>query len=342
MRHTYLFAALLALCSVDAAAQATFNVPFDQGNVGGWTYGPPQLIEPNGGNPGSWLHTPLVDTFAPMLRSTALDTPFTGDYRAAGVTALGFDLITVSTQFPFAREATLILSDDQGNAAYWLGTEQVPQPAEGWKAIDYAVPSQSATMPAGWISLNGGDPDAVWNAVITNVTQVMVFYGDPTFFFIFDQWNVGCDNMRLTYFPTGENYCTGKLNSAGCIAISTASGTPSATDPSPFVLGAVDVVNQKPGLVFYGLAPAAIPFQGGTLCVQPPVGRTLPQSSSGNVGPADCSGAYALDFNVLIQAGAPGLVAGAAVYTQHWYRDPMLADGFGTALSDGLLFAIRP
>jgi hypothetical protein len=33
--------------------------------------------------------------------------------------------------------------------------------------------------------------------VIQNVSRVQFFYGDPTFFFIFQQWEVGADNIRI-------------------------------------------------------------------------------------------------------------------------------------------------
>jgi len=31
---------------------------------------------------------------------------------------------------------------------------------------------------------------------------VQFFYGDPTFFFIFQQWEVGADNVRIEGVPT--------------------------------------------------------------------------------------------------------------------------------------------
>jgi len=51
-------------------------------------------------------------------------------------------------------------------------------------------------MPPGWFVFDVGDPDATWNAVITNVTQITFFYGDPTFLFFDDIWNTGADNVR--------------------------------------------------------------------------------------------------------------------------------------------------
>ena len=96
------------------------------------------------------------------------------------------------------------------------------------------------------------------------------------------------------------------------------------------------MLNNKPGLLFYGLqGPATLPFLGGTLCVQPPLARTPVQSSGGNPLPDDCSGTYAFDFNALIQSGdAPLLVPGATANAQWYQRDP--DDPFAAGVSDAL------
>jgi len=137
-------------------------------------------------------------------------------------------------------------------------------------------------------------------------------------------------------------YCTAKPNSLGCVPAVTWSGIPSATAPDPFDVGARDVLSQQFGILFYGYAPALTPFQGGTLCVQPPITRTPVQTSGGNPPPGgDCSGEYHLDFNAWIQSGIdPGLTPGTTVFAQHWSRDPQAASG--TGLSDALQFTVRP
>ena len=142
--------------------------------------------------------------------------------------------------------------------------------------------------------------------------------------------------------PAVEAYCTGKPNSQGCTPAMDWSGTPSASSASPFLLTCADVLNQKSGLLFYGFASAALPFQGATLCVLPPVKRTDLQNSLGNaLPPEDCSGAFAFDMNAEIQSGADALlVRGAAVFAQYWARDP--AASFGTSLSNAVLFEIAP
>jgi hypothetical protein len=150
--------------------------------------------------------------------------------------------------------------------------------------------------------------------------------------------------LQITYTPPAPTvYCTPKIDSAGCVPSIGYSGTPDANAGSGFSITLANTLNQKSGLLFYGTHGAAsAPFQGGTMCVNPPNVRTPIQNSNGNATPPDdCSGSFALDFNVRIASGAdPALVAGATVWAQYWSRDPV--DPFTTNLSDALRFAIQP
>lgn len=181
-------------------------------NVGLWTYGFGVSTPSSGGNPDWYLRTEGLDTFAPQLR-TRLDSIFTGDYRARNVTALGVDLVTFAVDFSAGgRPLSLLLIEDNGTpgdssddwAAYTIGGSNIPLPGEGWKSFSFAVPSQSATLPAGWNVIQFGpnspaNPD--WNQVITDVDEVRFFYGDPELFFIFQQWTLGADNVRIEETP---------------------------------------------------------------------------------------------------------------------------------------------
>ena len=135
-------------------------------------------------------------------------------------------------------------------------------------------------------------------------------------------------------------YCVAKLNSEFCLPQISFSGAPSATGGS-FALTADMVVNNKNGLLFYGYTAANVPFQGGALCVQPPLRRTSIQGSGGNPPPNDCSGSYAFDMNAWIQSGVdPLLTSGVSFNAQFWSRDP--ASTFGTGLTDAVQATIQP
>jgi hypothetical protein len=149
------------------------------------------------------------------------------------------------------------------------------------------------------------------------------------------------NGFQLVQESSVSIYGTAKVNSLGCTPSIGSSGLPSASSPSPFLIGATQVINNKLGILFYGFASASTPFQGGWLLVAPPLTRTALQGSGGNPPPNDCSGSFSYDFNARIQGGMdPQLVAGATVYAQYWYRDPQAAST--TGLTDGLQFVIAP
>ena len=144
-----------------------------------------------------------------------------------------------------------------------------------------------------------------------------------------------------------STYCSPKINSLGCVPIISGSGTPSASASSGFLIECNDVINNKSGLLFYGVnGQAGGPFQGGTLCVAAPIKRTPGLFSGGNPPPNDCSGTFALDMNSFAQGLAGGnplpalQVAGTVVNCQWWGRDPGYAAPDNTMLSNGLEFTI--
>lgn len=137
-------------------------------------------------------------------------------------------------------------------------------------------------------------------------------------------------------------YCTAKVNSLGCLPAAQSSGYPSASGASPFTIWASNVLNQKPGVFFYGYALASTPFQGGFKCVSGAVVRTPIQSSGGAALPVlDCTGSYSFDFNAWISQGHdPLLSAGQQIGCQFWSRDPQ--DAYRVGLTDALSFVIGP
>jgi Tol biopolymer transport system component len=138
-------------------------------------------------------------------------------------------------------------------------------------------------------------------------------------------------------------FCIAKANSLGCTPAIGFSGSPSASASAGFDISAASVLSQKIGLLLYGKSgPATLAFQGGWLCVQPPLQRTFLQNSGGNTI-TDCSGAYHVDFNAWIASGFdPALVAGQDVWAQYWSRDPGFPPPGSTGLTDALAFTIAP
>lgn len=213
-----------AMSAITTTVQAeSTTVPFDGGvNTGAWTWGTPTTYPQTGGNPDAYMRTTGLDTFAPQLRTQG-PSVFTGDYREKGVVSLGVDLVTFAVDFSAAeRPLALMLVNDNGTpgnpnddwAAYTLGPD-IPVPGQPWTSYDFEVPSQATELPPGWAFIElgpGAQPD--WDAVITNVSRVNFFYGDPEFFFIFQMWTLGADNLRIVCDDSG---IPGDLNGDGVV-----------------------------------------------------------------------------------------------------------------------------
>ncbi len=138
--------------------------------------------------------------------------------------------------------------------------------------------------------------------------------------------------------PEPVIYCTAKTNSLGCTPAIGFSGDASASIDD-FTINASNIINQRTGFLIYGAQRAAIPFQGGFLCVQPPTRRTPPQSSGGSSSGLDCSGVFTFDFtNALVTAAGAGV--GDVITAQYWYRDPQSPST--TGLTDAIEFTWRP
>lgn len=209
-RHRPILTLALVLALAVGAQAETFTETFTGGsNVGGWSYFPQEQIEPAGGNPDAYLHAWGLDTYAPWPTTTETGTLFTGDYRTLGVSAIGIDLITIAVDFSAdERHCTITLRDDNGTPdvwsddwiAYQLGAF-IPVPGDGWRSFDFDVPSQSDTWPDGWSSMALGPdaPDPDWADLMSDVAEVGFHHGDPTWFYIFQMWELGLDNPRITY-----------------------------------------------------------------------------------------------------------------------------------------------
>jgi hypothetical protein len=145
-------------------------------------------------------------------------------------------------------------------------------------------------------------------------------------------------------------YCTAKLNSLGCMPAIAGIGLPQASAFTGYLIQGSQVRNNKSGLLFYGVnGRVGTPFQGGTLCVKPPIKRTPARNSGGTPAPVnDCSGVYEVDMNAFahgLYGGSPLpelLVPGSLVTSQWWGRDPGLPSPNNTTLTNGLEFTVLP
>ena len=151
--------------------------------------------------------------------------------------------------------------------------------------------------------------------------------------------------LRDCGYPLPTAYCTSKANSLGCVPAIDTWGAPGPGTGDDFQIIATDVLNNKFGVLMYGRTGAqALPFQGGFLCVAPPVRWTALQHSGGSPWPAkDCTGRFRFDFDAYISSGVdPALIPGQQVWAQYYSRDPGFAPPDNTNLTDALEFIIQP
>jgi hypothetical protein len=138
-------------------------------------------------------------------------------------------------------------------------------------------------------------------------------------------------------------------------------GKSSATAASGFVVSAAPARSDRVGVLLYNTAEIfpGLPFQGGTLCLEPMgLRRAGPTNSRGGCGPSSCSGVFMLDMNTFAQglwlvpdcAGNPsGMLSnqpagfltaiGTRVHAQFWGRDSVQTGSF---LSDARLWIVGP
>ena len=86
-------------------------------------------------------------------------------------------------------------------------------------------------------------------------------------------------------------------------------------------------MSQKPAQIFFGSASNNAPFQGGTLCVLPPLHRDV-------ILTTDALGGVTFTFDFSTKT------VGATEFYQVWFRDP--GDAFGSGLSDGMQVTYCP
>jgi hypothetical protein len=226
------------------------------------------------------------------------------------------------------------------------------------------IPDTAATnIPAGKYNQHFGDPAGVpWPNGSNNIfnTKFSGIQGPPgPWALVIYDWAGGDTGACTQVTVEGNNncnpgppiniYCQAKTNSLGCVPAINSYGTPSATAGSGFQVIGMNVLNNKPGLLFYGVnGPASTPFQGGTLCVSPPIKRTPAVSSGGLPPPNDCSGVYKLDMNAFAVGSLGGTplpaltTPGTQVNCQWWGRDPGFPPPNNTTLSDGMQYVVGP
>ena len=147
--------------------------------------------------------------------------------------------------------------------------------------------------------------------------------------------------------PPLSTYCTAKVNSCGGTPAISAMGLSSTTASSGFTISASGAQPGKSGLLIYTDAGPRVPpapFQGGLLCFNSPVRRSVATMATGGT-PGNCDASFDLDWNAFSSGSAGGNPAGflttpgQQVEMQVWGRDTVQTGSF---LSDALSYAVCP
>ncbi|MCK6448357.1 MAG: hypothetical protein L6Q99_18365 [Planctomycetes bacterium] len=289
-----------------------------------------------------------------------------GTRRPAYWDANGEHLLGVAGEaWDATPDGAVIVGDESGECLRWTatgGVELLGRPRGADPIFDVAtglgISADGETIVGTSGSFFNGQRGFVWRrgAGIVDFRELLIAYGVPGLdaVSITEASTVSADGNTIggsfgvqftatgfvaTLPPVASVYCTAKVNSQGCTPAIGFVGTPSARGGSGFHVTASQVLSNANGVLFYGLGgAAAVPFQGGTLCVAGPLVRCTAQNSGGS---GACGGSFDVDFNAYIESvGGLGLSGGTHVWAQFWSRDA--ADPFGTNLTNAITFMLWP
>lgn len=204
---TFLVAVVACLLTNALPAQTIALEDFEDGvNEYSWGIGVDiPVVEPTGGNPGQYLREGPFEIWAPQIRvgSVGSPRPWTGDFVAQGVTEASVDLITIDPVSVTTRELCFVLffgmntPDPQDDALAYVPGPPVPAPGSGWTSYSFTIPRTTDPLPAGWDWVIPPTAPVVWNELLTHVTIISYFYGNPTTPWPEQTWNIGVDNLRV-------------------------------------------------------------------------------------------------------------------------------------------------
>ncbi|MCE9594252.1 MAG: hypothetical protein K8S98_08660 [Planctomycetes bacterium] len=189
---------------------------------------------------------------------------------------------------------------------------------------------------------NGASPAPVAGlCVLSGDARVAAFQSaDPGY--VLDDVNTVSDVFAVERFaratPPYAVYCSAKTNSTGCTPRIGASGVASLTTLDSLRIVAIGVRPAKNGMLIWSGGVAALPFGGGTLCVQAPLKRTKVQKAGGS---GTCNGTYSFAFDRAYIL-AKGVAAGSVLHAQYWSRDIGFAPPNDIGLTDAVTFSILP
>lgn len=212
------FAIAAFMCALPAVLPAVEVLDtFETGNPNqwGWTNinGSFYTLQPTGGNPDGWLDsgTPYF-TDHPNL--TSIPPPGSELRRALGSGSLiraSYDFRRLdpgcfpqnNTASTFALEL-IDLHSDPGGAVILarVNGHRSPTRPSGWKTVSFTIPSDSTTLPSGWLLDAPAELNYTWTDLMHNIDGISFLSISPDDVTFSACWRLGADNVSVTY---GEN-----------------------------------------------------------------------------------------------------------------------------------------
>ncbi len=210
-RFSTRFLTLLACPLLGVATSQAIVETFDNGSDDGdWhlSSNPNELlvIEPDGGNPGPYLHGTVDAAVPTWYVPIGTATHFLGNYARQQVREMTCDINIFAGLAVPDRAVTLDIETTFGTGdfskgvdAYFVGKDISTFPI-GWYTYRFPLDAASATIPPGWVVTKGnGKPgtDADWQALMRDVETLGVELGQPGYFYPDWIFDLGLDNVRL-------------------------------------------------------------------------------------------------------------------------------------------------
>lgn len=295
-----------------------FKAEFESG-AAGWTHGA------NGGTQDDWQLSSQVGVNASFGK--------VGDptFAPSGTNIWGNDLgpdgwngLYSSSVSNWLRSPNIDLSQASGSTLV----------LQRWLQIENPTADQARIRVNGqqvWINPPGLNLiDTSWNEMELDISALVD--GDPTVQIefaldtnsatTFGGWNI--DDVEIRSLTSGcpgvTTYCTAKLTSALDLPAISSSGSPSQSAGN-FQVTLSGAIANSPAIVVWGANPDSAPFNGGVLCIAPPLTRGPLTFTSG-------TGTASFAPTIL-----PADIGSLRRY-QWWFRDSL--DAQGTGLSNGL------
>lgn len=227
-------------CAGVASAQ---NIEFQdfegdpRDGFGGWTVNGNQMIF-GGGNPGNYMGVPYLDFWGVTLSNDDPRNPVNTDYTSIGSVRFSVDVNVFALDnfngepldpdwFPLVLQLHDLgdPNDFEDDVSVWTLGPGLPNQRDGWVTFEFILPDPTLDeLPDGWGGTGAENdfgepilpPDRTWRSVLESIDRVSFTTFVPGYFYGFNFWEVGFDNVRVDVVPAPG--ALGLLGMAGLVA----------------------------------------------------------------------------------------------------------------------------